>query len=97
MVNFTEFSSEYAIYRLSELEIHKRDADDLPPEEVANAVKEILVNQISLPKAELVRETSKLMGYARAGSNVEMAMSFGIEAAVAKGYCVDEDGRIVLK
>ncbi|SEI82910.1 Superfamily I DNA and/or RNA helicase [Dyadobacter sp. SG02] len=89
--------SEYAIYRLSELEIHKRDADDLPPEEVANAVKEVLVNQISLPKAELVRETSKLMGYARAGSNVEMAMSFGIEAAVSKGYCVDEDGRIVLK
>jgi hypothetical protein len=89
--------SDYSTFRLSDLEIHKRDADDLPPEEVANAVKEILVNQISLPKAELVREASKLMGYSRAGSNVEMAMSYGIEAAVLKGYCVDENGRIVLK
>jgi hypothetical protein len=36
------------------------------------------------------------MGYARTAANVEMAMNFGIKAAVSKGFCIDEDGRIVL-
>jgi hypothetical protein len=89
--------SEYSIFRLSELEVHKRDADDLPPEEIANAVRSILINQISLPKVDLIRETSKLLGYARTGSNLETAVSSGIAYAVNKGYCFSENERIVLR
>ena len=68
----------YASFRVSDLESQKREADDLPPEEVAYGVREILVNQISLPKSELIREVSRLFGYARLGANVEAAMSSGI-------------------
>lgn len=88
--------SEYSVFRISELESHKRDADDLPPEEVANAVRYVLINQISLPKTELIRETSKILGYARTGSNLEAAMSSGIDYAVFKGYCFNSNDRIVL-
>jgi hypothetical protein len=76
-------------------EAQKRDAGDLPPEEVANGVKLILQNQISLLRGDLVRETAKLFGYARIGSNVEMAMNAGIDQAVQMGFAFVEGERVV--
>ncbi|RDV11468.1 DUF3320 domain-containing protein [Pontibacter diazotrophicus] len=86
----------YSSFRVSDLESQKREADDLPPEEVANGVREILVNQISLPKSELIREVSRLFGYARLGANVEAAMTSGIAHAVNKGYAIEENERLIL-
>ncbi|WP_227006388.1 DUF3320 domain-containing protein [Rufibacter latericius] len=86
----------YPFFRVSELEIQKREADDLPPEEIANGIREILTNQISLPKNELIREASRLFGYARLGANVETAMVSGIAHAIDKGYAVEENERLVL-
>lgn len=88
---------DYSVFRISENEAQKREADDLPPEEIANGVKEILTNQISLPKSELVRETSRLFGYARIGANVEGAMLAGINQAIQKGYAVDDGDKVVVK
>lgn len=85
----------YQAYRVARQEAQKREADDLPPEEVANAVTEVLSNQISLSRADLVRETGKLLGYARAGANVENAMLQGIEAAIARGNAFAENDRII--
>ncbi|WP_205702873.1 DUF3320 domain-containing protein [Botryobacter ruber] len=86
----------YTAYRVSESENGKREADDLPPEEIANGVREILNNQISLPISELVREASRLFGYARLGANVEAAMISGITHAVRKGYAFEENDRLIL-
>jgi hypothetical protein len=88
---------EYIDFRIGTAEGTKREAEDLPAEEVANAVKYILQNQISLSKEELVREMAKLFGYGRIGSNVEIAMVNGINEAMARGYAVMQGERLVLK
>ncbi|GAC1310616.1 MAG: DUF3320 domain-containing protein [Mucilaginibacter sp.] len=85
----------YNIYRLPSNETLKRDADDLPSHEIANGIKEILQNQISLTKSDLVKETSRLFGYARIGTNVEIAMEEGIKLALAKGLTKIDNGRLV--
>lgn len=87
--------NQYAIFRISPDESNKRDADDLPPEEVANAIKEILRNQISLLKPDLIREAAKLFGYSRIGANVENAMSQGILKAIEYGYARADHDRVV--
>jgi very-short-patch-repair endonuclease len=86
----------FTIYRVASQESDKRNADDLPVEEVANGVLEILLNQISLSKSDLIRETAGLFGYSRIGTNVEMAMSLGIEMAIVKGYGYKKNDRIIL-
>jgi len=48
-----------------------RDADDLPLEEIANAILYILADQISAPREELVRATAHLFGFQRIGTKVE--------------------------
>jgi len=70
-----------------------RDATDLPPEEVANGIKQTLEEQISLPTPDLARLVAQLFGYARMGTNVEAAMYHGINMAVAKGYIKIDNGR----
>jgi len=86
----------YQLYRLPPNEVLKRDADDLPSHEIANGIKAVLQNQISLTKDDLVRETAKLFGYARLGTNVDIAMQLGIRVALAKGIAKTEGQRIVL-
>ena len=88
---------EYFIYRRAKNDLEKRNAEDLPPEEIANAVKEILKNQISLSRTDLIRETAKLFDFSRTGSNVENAMNLGINLILQKGNAMEENGRIILK
>lgn len=95
--NVSQNPDKYEVYRISKHDSQKRDAIDLPPEEVANGVKEILINQISLPKDELVRETARLFGFARLGGNVEMSILRGIDSAIHKGYAIENNERIVIK
>lgn len=82
---------EYTIYRTNS----KRDAVDLPPEEIANGMKKILAEDISLPIADLSRLTAQLFGFARSGSNVDAAMSRGLKVAIDKGYMKEENGRAI--
>jgi hypothetical protein len=56
-----------------------------------------LNNQISLPKEDLIREASKLFGFARTGNQVELAMKKGIEKAFHKNFVQERDGRIVIR
>ncbi|WP_136608738.1 DUF3320 domain-containing protein [Paenibacillus dokdonensis] len=89
--------SEYGIYRVSTDESQRRVAEDLPPEEVAVAVKSILASQISLPYEELMKQAVKTLGYARSGSALEKAIKSGIEKAIELGYIYkDEHQRVVL-
>lgn len=73
-----------------------RDAIDLPPEEVANAMKYILTNEISLPTADLSRLCAQLFGFARSGSNVDAAMHRGFMKAIERGFLKVETGRAVV-
>lgn len=75
----------------------ERDAVDLPPEEVANGIKYILENEMSLPTKDLSRITAQLFGFARGGSNVDAAMHRGIREAVNKGYIKVDNGRAIIQ
>ena len=86
--------SAYTLYRYTENENDKRNADDIPKEEIANAVKQILKEQISLSKGDLIRETAKLFGFSKVGNNVETAMREGIKLAVDDDYGKEDNDRV---
>lgn len=74
----------------------RRDAVDLPPEEIANGIKELLTNEISLPTPDLSRVCAQQFGFARTGSNVEAAVRRGMQEAIRRNYIRMENGRAVI-
>ncbi|NDV57427.1 DUF3320 domain-containing protein [Bacteroides sp. 519] len=74
-----------------------RDISDFPPEEIANAIKYILENEISLPTKDLIRTTAHFLGFAKVGSNVDAAMYCGINEAIKRGYVKEEGGRVLVR
>lgn len=74
---------QYTIYRVSD--DAKRSADDVPSEEIINAVKEVLSQQISLSESDLIRETAKKLGYSRTVGVVESTISFAVRKGVSAG------------
>ncbi len=86
----------FSLFRITgENENSKRDAECLPPQEVANAVLCILEQHVSLPVADLVRETARLLGYQRTGPAVDKAMRSGVGLLVKKGGAKEEGGVVV--
>ena len=83
---------QYNIYRTGS----GREATDLPPEEVANAVRHILENEISIPVNDLSKICAQKFGFLRSGTNVDAAMLRGIEVAINKGLVKTENGRVVI-
>lgn len=83
--------SEYMTYRVG-----YTTASDIAPEEVSVAVMEVLQNQISLSKEDLIRETARLFGYSRLGNIVEASMPRGITKAIERGFAREYDDRIML-
>ncbi|HEY0299594.1 MAG TPA: DUF3320 domain-containing protein, partial [Arachidicoccus sp.] len=85
----------YTIFRLPANENERRNAEDIPAVEIANAVVKILSNQISIPEDDLIKETAKLFKYARVGGNEEASMKKGITEAIRRQKAKWENGRIV--
>lgn len=81
----------YSQFRTSGEGDNKRNAKDIPPQEVANAIKQVLEEQIGLPKEDLWRETAKKMGYGRMGNLVIEAMSEGFAYALKNGDILQDD------
>lgn len=82
----------YATYRPDS----GRDAADLPPEEIANGIKELLTDEISLPTPDLHRICAQQFGFARTGTNVEAAMQRGIQEAIRRNYIRLENGKAII-
>ena len=87
-------SDGYECYRMGDTDDSRRDAEDLPVEEVACAAKAVLQQQIGLPIGDLARETAKFLGYVRMGPALEQAMRLGIGKAVNKGWLVNNGGNV---
>ena len=87
-----EQHEQYSTYRIHS----ERDAADLPPEEVANAIKQLLSDEISLPVTDLSRLVAQQFGFSRSGTNVLAAMQRGIKVAVEKGFISVENERAVI-
>lgn len=75
----------------------KRNAEDLPPEEIANAAMHIIEQQISLPMSDLIRETARIFGFQRTGQNVEIRMRAGINVLLARSGAEEQDGMVIHK
>ncbi|MDY4219527.1 MAG: DUF3320 domain-containing protein [Candidatus Faecousia sp.] len=73
----------------------RREAKDVPWQEAANALCRILEEQVGLPREDLLRETGKLLGYARSGPLVSAMTAGGLRLALAAGkVSQDENGHL---
>ena len=81
----------YAAYRPNGTGDNNREVTDVPYAEAANAVLAILYDEVSLPKADLVKESAKLMNY-RMGSNVSAVFTAAVDLVIEKKLAyVDEN------
>ncbi|MFK7693003.1 DUF3320 domain-containing protein [Paenibacillus sp. HJGM_3] len=85
--------AKFAMYRVAEQEHDRRSAEELPPEEIANAVKEVLFLQGSLPVEDLIRETVKSLGYSRTGPALDKAVRNGLQEAARRGVAELDHGK----
>ena len=82
----------YSIYR----PVSDREATDIAPEEIANAIRQLLTDSISLPVADLIKACAQQFGFARMGSNIDAAMQRGIREAVKRNYAKIENERVTI-
>jgi len=82
----------YMIYRLNS----GRDAVDLPSAEIANAMQQILTDEISLPTTDLSKLCAQLFGFARSGANIDAAMHRGLKEAIKREYLNVNNGRAII-
>ncbi|MDQ6423055.1 hypothetical protein RB620_26860 [Paenibacillus sp. LHD-117] len=85
--------AQYSNCWVSDNESERRSAEDLPPEEIANAVHDVLFIHGSLTADDLVKEIVKQLGYARTGAALDKVLRNGIQVAVGLGLASEEDGR----
>ncbi len=81
---------EYYGMRATGEDGNKRDIQDVPPQEMENAICYVLKEQISLPDSELAREAAKLMGYLRMNSTVDLTFRSAIQFASEDGMILKE-------
>ncbi len=93
-----QIPEEYDIYRTEDNGGSKRSMDDISSYEIINAIKEVLDEQISLTKKDLVRETAKKFGFSRLGGVIENTVLAAVETAKKRNILAEDDsGKIVLK
>ncbi|MBW1737466.1 MAG: DUF3320 domain-containing protein [Deltaproteobacteria bacterium] len=81
---------DYRIFRIpGDSEDSKRRADELAPEEVANAALQLMRRNIRVPEEELARGVAKLFGYNRLGRIVKKQMILGIKVLVER-KCIEK-------
>src|SRR4029434_62774 len=83
----TEVSSEqYNSFRVPSADAGSaRAAEDLPVEEIANAVVHVLRVQIGAPVGDVVRETARLFAFQRTGRLVEERIHLGVDLSLRRG------------
>lgn len=73
----------------------KRSFADVCPQELTNAMRIILSEQVSMDFDGLVHEVSRLFGFTRTAEVIDVQMKKALDYAVEKGKArIDENGRI---
>ena len=87
---------EYRIYRVEDAEGNRRDIEDIPSEEIRNAMSEVLEEQISLTKEDLLRETAKKFGFTRSGNVIDRVLDHALGKCMETGVIRRlENGKLV--
>ena len=79
----------YSGYRLAS----EREALDISPEEVAQAILQVLKEQFAIDEEGLISETARMFGYASVRDNVLASMKRGIEYALKNNMIQLDGGR----
>lgn len=77
-----QIPEKYAIYRVEDEEGNKRSMDDIPSEEILNAIVQILNVQVSLSEEDLIRETAREFSFSRPGNIIETSVRYAIEKGI---------------
>ena len=77
--------AEYRYYRTGDTEENRRAIDEIPPEELANAMYEVLVDFNSCKQETLFRETIKLFGLSAVTSKAKKYLEYGFTALQKSG------------
>ncbi len=88
----TQFKS-YKEFRLCGQD--RRALQEISKEEYANGVLEIMNKALRIPKADLIREVLKQLGYSRTSKQGEGFVLEGIEVAVKKGVISEDSTEFV--
>jgi hypothetical protein len=74
-----------------------REAGELPAEEIAAAAAWLLSTNLSMPTADLLRETARVFGIQRMGAKVSEAMAAGVDLLVTRGRAAKDGDRVQWK
>ena len=77
--------TEYSFYRVGNSDETKRAIDEIPPEELANAMYEVLIDFNSCEKDTLFRETVKLFGLSAVTAKARRFLEYGFAALQKNG------------
>lgn len=77
--------TEYKIYRTAGSEGLKRNIDDISSYEILNAATEVLNQQGSIGKDDLIKETANRLGFARIGSLITATVNNAVELGLKNG------------
>lgn len=78
-------AESYQDYRGSQDSSSRRAIDEIPPEELANAMLEVLMDFNSCQQDTLYRETVKLFGFSTVTAKARKYLDFGMEALKKSG------------
>ena len=85
-------ASGYTFYRVDS----KREIADVPITELMNAALYAVEQQISIPREDLKKAISNLLGFSRKGANVDAAAERAIQLLIERNKLKEEVGKITL-
>lgn len=86
----------YEVFRIpGEGDPKARAAEEICPEEIANAAAQVLTLHISMGQDDLTRETANVFGITRIGNKVRSSFEEGIELMKKNGGCRIEGANLV--
>ena len=72
----------------------KRNIKDIPQSEIKAAILEALTQQGSIPREDLIRLIAQMLGFARSGANIALAVNKAIDALIRTNK-VKEDNNMI--
>lgn len=86
----------YKTFRIpGETDLKPRTAEEICPEEIANAAAQVLAQNISMAQDDLTRETARLFGITRLGNKVKSSFDEGIELLKKNRGCRTEGENMI--
>lgn len=91
-----EKESGVTFYRYATKEF-KREAADLPEEEIQLAIKDIVEKQVSIPEENLISEVLKVFGFSRGNDDLQKKVHEILEKGSESLIMKDENGNFITK